>query len=241
MHPIIRAGRGNLVVWLALFVALGGAVVPAIASATCVAPTKPPHCWEAGIEPTSGACGTYLTEREHEEHLYEQCLQSELEIRERGNANGLKPIDKYEERLHEIAEEQKRYEQQQAEAKYAREHPTSPPPSPVSPVQPEAVFPPLTLTGSSSFVKSFINSRSHGRAAHLSDKCRLTGTQTARCQATWYSALHVTATSSKYAGQFSIDARDEPVTLSFTGTRAEVGCLRSHSAKHCASKVHWKS
>lgn len=109
------------------------------------------------------------------------------------------------------------------------------------PVQPEAPVPALTLSEASSFVKSFIKRQSHRHAAHVTASCRLTGKQTARCKATWYSALHVTAASSKYMGQFSVDARYEPMTISFTGTRAQVGCLRSYSPKHCASKVHWKS
>jgi hypothetical protein len=119
------------------------------------------------------------------------------------------------------------------------------PPAATPPVFPaEAKVPPLTLSEASSFVKSYIKRRSHRRAAHVTAKCRLTGRQTARCQATWYSALHITAATSKYAGHFSVEARYEharyePVTISFSGTRAQVGCLRRYSAKHCASKVHW--
>jgi hypothetical protein len=116
--------------------------------------------------------------------------------------------------------------------------PPAPPPTPMA--QPQAAtVPALTLGEASSFVKSYIKRRFHRRAAHVTTKCRLTGRQTARCDATWYSALHITATTSRYAGRFSVNARYEPMTLSFTGTRTQVGCLRRYSAKHCASKVHW--
>jgi anti-anti-sigma factor len=118
----------------AIIATLALLVVPAIASANCPTPTKPPNCWEVGIEPTSGACGRYHTEREEEIRSYEQCLQSEREIHERYEREIAEANHKYEERLHEIAEEQKRYEQQQAEAKYAQEHRTPPTPSTPQPV-----------------------------------------------------------------------------------------------------------
>ena len=146
---------------------------PAVARA-CEPYVTPHECEprvlaEAGLS-NSGKAARCIEERETGEHVYAQCAQSEREIHERGELERAEANRKYEERLHEIAEQQKREEQQQAEAKYAREHPTPQPPA-VSPVQPEAVFPPLTLAGSSSFVQSFIKSRSHRRADHLSDKC----------------------------------------------------------------------
>jgi hypothetical protein len=131
---------------LAIIAALAALLaVPAIATANCPTPTKPPNCWEAGINPFSGACGRYLEEREEEIRSYEQCVQSERETQERGERERAEATRKYEERLHEIAEERKRYEQQQAEAKYAREHPT-PPPAPPAP-------PSITAFASSSSVK----------------------------------------------------------------------------------------
>jgi hypothetical protein len=176
----------------AIIAAFALLVVPTIASANCPTPTKPPHCWEAGIEPTSGACGRYLKEREEETSLYEQCLQSEREIQERGERERAEANRKYEERLHEIAEEQKRYEQQQAEAKYAREHPT-PPPAP--PPAPAPTPPSITAFASSSSVKlsSGIGTITAGCGAASNETCIFALTLVATVHGAHASAVkHVT-------------------------------------------------
>jgi hypothetical protein len=116
-------------------------------------------------------------------------------------------------------------------------------PAPPAPAEPqiERPIPPLTLIEALGAVKHLIKSRTHRSAYHLTDKCRLTGTQTATCKATWDTAQRVTSTTTAYAGTFKVDARYEPTTLSFVGGRARVGCVRRFSTKRCASTVRWHS
>jgi hypothetical protein len=132
MHRIINAVRGNIVAWLALFVALGVAV-PTIASANCPTPTKPPHCWEVGIEPTSGACARYLKEVEEEEAAYVRCERELAEVHEKYEREIREAHEKYEREIQKAHEQQVAEEQQakrQADERYAREHPSPPPTTP---------------------------------------------------------------------------------------------------------------
>ena len=132
MHRIVKAMRGRAIrSTLALVLVL--LALPAVARA-CEPYVVPYECTtrylnEHGLL-TSGWAARCAEEREKGELPYARCVQSEVETHERGERERAEANRKYEERLHEIAEEQKRYEQQQAEAKYAREHPT-PQPTPL--------------------------------------------------------------------------------------------------------------
>jgi hypothetical protein len=143
MHRIITAMRGRAIrPTLALVVVLLG--LPAVAGA-CESWTPPPGCHNGqneqeclqGIQNKASeegilTSGIYAERRRIVEEHFQACEKYEkevAEIHERYERERAEAILKYEERLHEIAEQQKREEQQQAEAKYAREHPTPPPPS----------------------------------------------------------------------------------------------------------------
>jgi len=165
MHRIIKAMRGRAI-RLTLASVLVLLALPAVAGA-CESWTPPPGCYNGQTEEEClRGIANYANEhgilgsgteaariRAAEEH-YQACEKYEkelAEIHERGERERAEAILKYEERLHEIAEERKRYEQQQAEAKYAREHPTpplAPPPPPPAPTPPS-----ITAFAASSSVK----------------------------------------------------------------------------------------
>jgi hypothetical protein len=150
MHRIIKAMRGRAIrPTLALVLVL--LALPAVARA-CESWTPPPGCHNGqneqeclqGIQDKANeegilTSGIYAERRRIVEEHFQACEKYEkevAEIHERYERERAEAIRHYEERLHEIAEQQKREEQQQAEAKYAREHPTLPPPSTPQPVAP---------------------------------------------------------------------------------------------------------
>ena len=164
MHRIIKAMRGRAI-RPTLVLVLVLLALPAVARA-CESWTPPPGCHngqneqeclqgirnkanEEGIL-TSGIEAARIRAAEEHFQACEKYEKEVAEIHERGERERAEAIRTYEERLHEIAEQQKREEQQQAEAKYAREHPTPPPTPPPAPVP---TPPSITAFASSSGVK----------------------------------------------------------------------------------------
>jgi len=114
---------------------------------------------------------------------------------------------------------------------------TVPAPSAPTPNGPAAYA--LTLSHSRATVKQAILERT-GRSPHdLSDKCRSISESRARCKASWASATRFSSTTLLYAGDFNLEQTSEGTFYSFTGLRERAGCARHHSAKHCASNMHW--
>jgi hypothetical protein len=155
MHRIIGAMRGRAI-RLTLASVLVLLALPALAGA-CESWTPPPGCYNGQTEEEClqgirnyanergiGGSGIEAARIRTAEEHFQACEKYEkevAEIHERGERERAENNLKYEERLHEIAEQQKREEQQQAEAKYAREHPT--PPSTPQPVAPPPSVPTL--------------------------------------------------------------------------------------------------
>lgn len=122
--------------------------------------------------------------------------------------------------------------------------PAPPPPAPQpAPSPPTVSAPPITLALAESYsdVKDIIIARSGHNAHHLKAKCRNTSQSQAKCIASWFTALHVSPSTSVYSGDFYIDKRGEGDFFTFVGIKAKVGCTERHSLKHCESKVHWQT
>jgi hypothetical protein len=124
----------------------------------------------------------------------------------------------------------------------------SPPPAaptpqaPVNVTEPETPVPNLTVAEAVTAAKSLIHTRSHHNTYRLSMQCELTGTQTATCTATWFTAKHVVGSTTLYAGTFKIDASYEPLTVTFRGVHALDGCAvrHLHHLSRCNSRVTWR-
>jgi hypothetical protein len=112
--------------------------------------------------------------------------------------------------------------------------PAAPAPSPV------ASPPALTLPESYAAVKEIIQNETGHSAHHLHDRCRLANEIEATCEASWFTARHVSSSTLLYAGSFDLWQEPEGTYFSFSGLRERFGCSKRFGPKRCASKVYWR-
>ena len=118
--------------------------------------------------------------------------------------------------------------------------PPSPPPPPQPVFTPSPTTPPIPLAKAYADVKTIIRSKTGRSAHHLSDSCTF-DSRTVTCQASWTSAWPRSSRTLLYAGTFKLEPRPTIYHFSFSGLKKRYGCTLRSGARHCASKVHWRS
>jgi hypothetical protein len=88
-------------------------------------------------------------------------------------------------------------------------------------------------------VKTVIRRKTGHKAHNLRMRCTQEGAANVTCTATWIGRIPPTRYTYIYSGSFPIEARNGSDYWTFEGQRAQWGCTRHHSVRHCAHSVQW--